>query len=793
MSNTNKKYIPDKFIDELKSRVNLLDFALAKGLRPLSGYKDRFPCPWRPGADSNGFHVTEDSWYDYVADDCGDAIEFIRKLRECDFQTAVQELADYAGMKIPEGKNQQQPKAKSVPVKQEITGIYDYKDENGKLIFQSVRFEPGKDGKDKDFKQRRPGRNGGHVWSLKGINKKPLYRLPDWINAPKTERLFIVEGEKDVNNLRDLGIKATTNAGGAGNWDLDHYNEYVSGRPIVIIPDNDDKGKRHYETIVPQIWGKVPSIRILKLPNLKHKGDVSDWMEAQRANNLTDDQIRSELLKMVSATASLTETDLAEIKESLKSHESEKNRENARRGRSRRQSHENISPKVLTDMFLQNHSIDGFCRYRSHRGAWFLYQDNFYRRIMADDIRAAVMKFIREEAPFQALNSTRNNVIGNLDSVGIGNMPSYWQPPFWLPDGENASGWFAMKNCLLNIENLAQVFNGKKLSQDIFVRDHTPQLFSSFAAPYAYDPHAKCPRFDQYLRGVQPDPEAREIIQMLYGLSLVPDTRYEVVFFLFGESGTGKSVCLHILEHLVGVENCCCLPLSKFTEKHSLHLLTENLLNIVGDLPTSDGRSGLNSIEGTLKDTASGGNLPIEPKGKDPLSAPAIARNIFGTNDMPPFADRSNGIWSRLRIIPFDQVFRDTGRDNKNLKYEIVREELPGIFLWAVHGLAMLRNLRAFPECPGGLEQKRQHRANCDHEREFLSEYYEACNGAYVVKTELYRAYRDYCLENGYRPKNSANFYQEVRRLFPDVEETRERAIQNQKTLLRNIAKRSEL
>jgi putative DNA primase/helicase len=390
------------------------------------------------------------------------------------------------------------------------------------------------------------------------------------------------------------------------------------------------------------------------------------------------------------------------------------------------------------------------------------------------------------------LNSTRNNVIGNLESVGLASVPSYWQPPFWLPDGGSASGWLAMNNCLLNIENLAKNFNGEKLSQDKFIRNHTPQLFSSFAAPYIYDPRAKCPKFETYLKGVQPDPAARDIIQMLYGLSLVPDTRYEVIFFLFGESGTGKSVCLYVLEHLVGVANCCCLPLSKFTEKHSLHLLTENLLNIVGDLPTSDGRSSLHAIEGSLKDTSSGGNLPIERKGKDPLSAPAIARNVFGTNDLPPFADRSNGIWSRLRIIPFDQVFRDTGRDNKNLKYEIVNEELPGIFIWAVHGLAKLRNLAAFPECPGGLDCKKTHRATCDHESEFLNEFYEVRNGAYVIKAEVYRAYRNYCLENGYRPKNSANFYQELRRLFPDVKETRERAIHNQKTLLRNIARRFE-
>ena len=217
------------------------------------------------------------------------------------------------------------------------------------------------------------------------------------------------------------------------------------------------------------------------------------------------------------------------------------------------------------------------------------------------------------------------------------------------------------------------------------------------------------------------------------------------------------------------------------------------MLNIVGDLPTNDGRSSLHAAEGSLKDSTSGGNVPIERKGKDPLSAPVIARNVFGTNDLPPFADRSNGIWSRLRIIPFNQVFRDTNRDNKNLKYELVREELPGIFLWAVHGLAKLRKLSSFPECPGGLDQKKQHRATCDHEHEFLDEYYEPRNGAYVVKANIYRTYRDFCSENGYRPKNAANFHQEVRRVFPDVEETRQRVAEGNTRILFNIARRSDI
>jgi len=89
-----------------------------------------------------------------------------------------------------------------------IVATYNYEDENGNLLFQTVRYEP------KDFKQRRPDGNGRWIWNLKGVRLIP-YRLPDVIRA---QEIFIVEGEKDVETLRDAGFSATTNP--LGCWKM---------------------------------------------------------------------------------------------------------------------------------------------------------------------------------------------------------------------------------------------------------------------------------------------------------------------------------------------------------------------------------------------------------------------------------------------------------------------------------------------------------------------------------------------------------------------------------------------
>src|SRR5262249_36916577 len=153
-----------------------------------------------------------------------------------------------------------------------IVATYDYTDEAGCLKYQSVRFEP------KNFKQRRPDGRGGWVWNLNGVSRL-LYRLPEIVNADKETVIWIVEGEKDVETLREHELYAPCNSGGAGKWPS-NCNEVFRGRHVVIIPDNDEAGRRHARQVAAALQGIAASVTILELPGLPEKGDVSDWIAA---------------------------------------------------------------------------------------------------------------------------------------------------------------------------------------------------------------------------------------------------------------------------------------------------------------------------------------------------------------------------------------------------------------------------------------------------------------------------------------------------------------------------------
>jgi 5S rRNA maturation endonuclease (ribonuclease M5) len=149
--------------------------------------------------------------------------------------------------------------------------VYQYTDETGQILFQVVR-QPGK-----RFRQRRPDGKGGWIWNLDGVDR-PLYRLPGLLAAAHDQDVFVVEGEKDVESLRAAGQIATTNPGGAGKWRLPH-SESLRGRSVVLLPDQDDPGRKHAQQVAQMLDGVAASVRIVNLaePGVK---DVSDWLAA---------------------------------------------------------------------------------------------------------------------------------------------------------------------------------------------------------------------------------------------------------------------------------------------------------------------------------------------------------------------------------------------------------------------------------------------------------------------------------------------------------------------------------
>lgn len=183
----------------------------------------------------------------------------------------------------------------TTPPRRRISAVYDYVAPDGTLLYQTVRLDP------KGFYQRRPDGKGGWIHDLQGV-ERVLYRLPALLAAP-TRAVWLVEGEKDADALTALGLLATTAVGGASAAWLAQYTAWLADHPVILLPDNDAPGLARVWTIAQALWGVVPRIRILELPGLPAKGDVSDW--------LADGHTKAELIALAKATPPLTDDDLA--------------------------------------------------------------------------------------------------------------------------------------------------------------------------------------------------------------------------------------------------------------------------------------------------------------------------------------------------------------------------------------------------------------------------------------------------------------------------------------------------
>lgn len=203
----------------------------------------------------------------FTCNTTGDIFSFIQKTKNINFSQAI-DLINKTFNCISD------PKKKQLKKKQTVDAEYQYHDEKGRICHTAVRFS-----NPKGFAQKTTGKNNKTIWSLNNI-KTYLFNLPQVIAH---QNILYVEGEKDVRTLKQYGFTATTNPLGVNGW-KDEYKEYLTGKNVILIPDNDKPGMKLMAQVAESIQNCAMSVKILILPGLADKEDVTDWFKNSRAN-----------------------------------------------------------------------------------------------------------------------------------------------------------------------------------------------------------------------------------------------------------------------------------------------------------------------------------------------------------------------------------------------------------------------------------------------------------------------------------------------------------------------------
>lgn len=396
------------------------------------------------------------------------------------------------------------------------------------------------------------------------------------------------------------------------------------------------------------------------------------------------------------------------------------------------------------------------------RGQWWQYRKGkAYQPISQEEMESRFSQFT-VKAGIKFSKNLQANVLAAMKKNWVEDEKSM---PLWIDTGEGAAGWVVMENGLLDLYAAAR-------GETTALRPHTPDLFTTSTFPFPYTPNAPAPKFEAFLQSVLNDEDARRTLLKMGGLLLVPETRYNVFFILYGTGGSGKSTCMNILKGVLGEKNCCSISPKLFNEKHALVELSYRLANFVDENGwPSNGK--MEEVEAELKKITGGSEIWCERKGVDGTNRPAMARCVFTQNPpLPQFADRDPALWDRMRVFLFPNRIRKTQDEKADLANEILATEKAAVFGWFVVGLGWLlqENPVQFPQTPDGAAMVEEHRQECDKEGTFLRERYEAKENELVESKTVYDGYRTWCGEQGYNSKGESRFADEVRRVFPTVQ-----------------------
>jgi len=609
--------------------------------------------------------------------------------------------------------------------KRPIEEIYDYEDEEGKLLFQVVRFKVSGNEKTLKFKQRRPNGKGGWIWNLKGV-KRVIYNLPEVLKRPE-KMLFIPEGERDCDNLAKIGILATTNSGGAGKWRAE-YNRYLKGReaPVVLLPDNDEIGFKHDQGVGKSVKGIIKSIKWLILPGLKKGGDVSDWLE--RGGDL---EKLSELVKT--------------CPEFIPQPEEEKEFKVI--------TAEDFRPTDLwnSDNFYKRY--EGQLLYCKKWNSWLVYRGGKWQEDDKNETqelaKRVVMGYYREASEIiddkarkslvnQARRSESQRAIKAMIDLANSAMPA-------VPDD------FDRDIYILNLKN------GTPRDLKIMdIREHKAEDMLTKIANVSYEPGAVCPKWLAFLDKIfEGNKNLIDFLQTSLGYSLTGDIGEQCLFILYGIGFNGKSTFINTVQEILG-DYAINTPFDTFLSKDREH--------IPNDIARMRGARFVTAIEAG-EGKKFNEELLKRLTGRDKVTARFLRQEFFdfyptcklwfATNHKPMIREFSPAFWGRIRLIPFKMIIPEEERIPHYEK--ILLKEKEGIFNWILEGYKKWKE--------EGLkvpEDIKEATAQYKDQMDIIAEFIEECcienRLAQATTKKLYKAYNDWCEENKEKPIRSRAF-----------------------------------
>ena len=361
----------------------------------------------------------------------------------------------------------------------------------------------------------------------------------------------------------------------------------------------------------------------------------------------------------------------------------------------------------------------------------WIYEDGIY----IPNGRSVIREFCRK-----ILGKAYNNYFGNIVLAKIETDTFIVQEEFFNNKYVNE---IPIQNGILNVLT-------KKLTP------YNPKKIFFNKLPVLFNPTAFNPNIEQFLKDILDKEEDLIVMYEVIGSGLYKDYFTEKAVMLVGSGRNGKSKLLELIKRLVGVENCCCVPIRSMNENNSsLCELYSRLFNLAGDLSGGDLKD-----TGVFKQTVGRDTLQTHRKYLRDLIFVNFAKHIFACNELPRVFDTTDGFWDKWVLINFPYKFvtqeeynRITEEDKKFYKIKDVdiinkistQEELSGLLNKALEGLHRLLKQKNYSQTKGTKEIKEFWIRNSDSFTSFCIDNIIQDNQSFITKKDLRNRFNIYC------------------------------------------------
>lgn len=657
----------------------------------------------------------------------------------------------------------------STRINRTIDKIYDYKDEAGNIVFQYLRYSP------KDFMGRQPDPENKGKWinNIKGC-KRYLYKLPELISAVREGKpVYIVEGEKDVDNLINIGLTATTNFGGASSsnsskWESD-YNQFFNGaKKVVIIPDADISGYNHAINIFSKILPFVNNICYGVFEDIsKDKFDSSDIIEHYNIKDSTNfiskikELTHSEFLNYLTNKG----IDVNIHKDVTPSEDNNDYIFHKKMGYAK---HKETSEKIYFASDLGNayriyDKYKEFLLYNTTNDKWYIWNGKLWvkdeRNVLTDFVTDILSDIGNSKAIIfdGKITTDYKKIMKYFDKCCSNsaylNILNYLKR---LPEIAVNINDFDKEKYLINLDN--GIYN---IRTQVLI-PHNPDFMMSKIININYNPKATSPKFWSFLYTIfNGNDELVLFIRRALAITFSGESLEEVLFFCYGSGANGKSVFFKILEVVYGdyfqkAPNSMIMQQERNNIPNDIAQLPNRRMVVCAELPDNQRFN-----ESIIKDLTGNDSIQARFLRQEYFTfTPTHTMWLYG-NHKPKIHGSDYGIWRRICLIPFEVTIKVEDRIPQHELLAGFEEEREGILFWILEGYKdYQKNGLNMPEIVKMATN--DYKEDNDVILDFVTECCSFDGNYSIYAKDLYSAYTIYTKENKSYTLSNRNFFKKV-------------------------------